>query len=45
VTKSRNQSLHGTVYEFLRNKSLDANNFFNPGGIRKQPFVLTSTAR
>ena len=26
--KSGTNQLHGTVYEFLRNKSLDANNFF-----------------
>jgi hypothetical protein len=29
TTKSGTNNLHGTVYEFLRNKVLNANNFFN----------------
>jgi hypothetical protein len=29
VTRSGGSSLHGVVYEFLRNGSLDANNYFN----------------
>jgi hypothetical protein len=41
VTKSGSNDLHGTVYEFLRNKVLDANNFFNNlNGIPRQPFVF-----
>ncbi|HET6198873.1 MAG TPA: carboxypeptidase regulatory-like domain-containing protein [Candidatus Acidoferrales bacterium] len=31
VTQSGTNQLHGTVYEFLRNNSLDAPNFFDPG--------------
>ncbi len=38
VTKSGTNSLHGSVYEFLRNDKLDANDFFfNRGGVPKQP--------
>src|SRR5262245_54544333 len=40
VTKSGTNRLRGTAYEFLRNKVLDAGNFFNNrAGIPRQPFV------
>ena len=40
VTKSGTNRLRGTAYEFLRNKVLDAGNFFNNrAGIARQPFV------
>ncbi len=29
ITKSGTRSVHGSVFEFLRNNNLDANNFFN----------------
>lgn len=32
VLKSGSNALHGTVYEFFRNDSLDARNFFAPAG-------------
>lgn len=31
VTQSGTNSIHGSVYEFLRNSALDAPNFFDPG--------------
>ena len=38
VVKSGTNSVHGTVYEFLRNSQLDASNFFaNKAGLKK-PF-------
>ncbi|MBI4468268.1 MAG: TonB-dependent receptor [Acidobacteria bacterium] len=39
VTKSGTNELHGTVYDYLRNDALNANNFFaNRAGIGKAPF-------
>src|SRR5687768_8738653 len=39
VTKSGGNTVHGTVYEFLRNARFDANNFFaNRAGQAKPPF-------
>ncbi len=39
VTKSGGNDFHGSVYEFLRNDALDANNFFsNRAGQKKPPF-------
>ena len=39
VTKSGGNSLHGTIYEFLRNDRFDANHFFaNRAGQEKPPF-------
>ena len=41
VFKSGSNELHGTMYEFLRNSALDANNFFNNrAGRRKARNVL-----
>lgn len=40
TTKSGTNTLHGTAYEFLRNKALNANTFFgNAGGLVRPPFV------
>ncbi len=37
--KSGSNEIHGTVFEFLRNQNLDANNFFtNAAGLSKSPF-------
>ncbi len=39
ITKSGGNDIHGSVYEFLRNDVLDANNFFsNRAGQEKPPF-------
>src|SRR5215510_12564333 len=39
VTKSGGNQIHGSVYEFLRNDALDANNFFsNRAGQKRPPF-------
>jgi len=41
VTKSGTNALRGTLFEFLRNRNLDANNFFNNrSNISRQPFVF-----
>jgi hypothetical protein len=38
-TKAGTNSLHGTLFEFLRNSRLDANTFFNNrAGVEKPPF-------
>jgi hypothetical protein len=40
TTKSGTNSFHGSAYEFLRNKVLDANDFFlNAGGVKVPPFT------
>jgi hypothetical protein len=40
TTKSGTNVLHGTAYEFLRNRVLNANTFFgNAGGLDRPPFV------
>jgi len=40
TTKSGSNALHGTAYEFLRNKVLNANDFFNnASGIGRPPFT------
>src|SRR5713101_1241537 len=40
VTKSGGNSLHGAAYEYLRNKVLDANDFFlNKAGQKRPPFT------
>jgi hypothetical protein len=39
-TKGGSNSLHGSLYEFLRNKVLNANDFFlNEGGTARPPFT------
>ncbi|MCC6585439.1 MAG: TonB-dependent receptor [Bryobacterales bacterium] len=38
VLKSGTNSLHGTVFEFLRNEKLDARDFFAPPGQPRPPF-------
>jgi len=40
TTKSGTNSFHGALYEFLRNRSLNANDFFNNrNGITRPPFT------
>jgi hypothetical protein len=40
TTKSGSNDFHGSAYEFLRNKKLNANDFFNnASGIARPPFV------
>ena len=42
VTKSGSNTVHGTIYGFLRDDKFDANNFFaNRGGQEKPPFRQT----
>jgi outer membrane receptor protein involved in Fe transport len=38
VTKSGSNEWHGSAYEFLRNSSLDARNYYAPVGAAKPPF-------
>jgi hypothetical protein len=33
VTKSGTNAIHGTIFEFLRDSTFDAPNFFDPGGV------------
>ena len=43
VTKSGTNTLHGTAYDYLRNKALNANNFFNqatPGAYSPVPTLI-----
>jgi hypothetical protein len=38
ITKSGDNSFHGSVWEYIRNTVLDTRNFFNPPGF-KSPFI------
>jgi outer membrane receptor protein involved in Fe transport len=43
VTKSGTNEFHGTLYDYLRNKDLNANNFFNqatPGSYTPRPTLI-----
>ncbi len=41
TTKSGSNSIHGSLFEFLRNSNLDANDFFNNrAGSKKPPFRM-----
>ena len=40
TTKSGTNELHGTAYEFLRNKLLNANTFFSPAGLHAESVRL-----
>ena len=40
VTKSGGNTVHGTLFEFLRNSALDARNFFSPPGQGKPLYIL-----
>ncbi|MDE0621078.1 MAG: TonB-dependent receptor [Bryobacterales bacterium] len=39
TTKSGTNQLHGSVFEFLRNETMDAKNFFVPHDVEKPPFA------
>ena len=39
ISRSGTNQIHGTAFEFFRNKVFDAKNFFNPPGKAKPPFV------
>ena len=46
VTKSGTNDVHGSLFEFLRNDKLDANNFFNNrNGIDKAGIPAASIRR
>src|SRR5579859_6383242 len=38
ATRSGSNEYHGEAFEFLRNNALDARNFFNPVGVKQNPF-------
>ncbi len=43
ITKSGTNQIHGTLYDYLRNKDLNANNFFNqstPGSYSPRPTLI-----
>jgi hypothetical protein len=37
VTKSGSNSIHGSLFEYLRNDKLDARNFFDKVGLMARP--------
>ena len=39
TTKSGTNEIHGSVFEFLRNETMDAKNFFVPHNVEKPPFA------
>jgi outer membrane receptor protein involved in Fe transport len=39
ITRSGSNSFHATAYEYLRNKVLDARNYFDGAGFTKPPFI------
>ena len=45
TTKSGTNQLHGSVWEFLRNEKLDANNFFSNASGTPRPAVQTESVR
>ncbi len=38
ATRSGTNEYHGEAFEFLRNNALDARNYFNPVGVKQNPF-------